>query len=33
MNDPADDAAIVNPFHTANIGRQMRLNLSPLLLA
>jgi hypothetical protein len=33
MHDPADNPAIVNPLHTANIGRQMRLNLSPLLVA
>jgi len=33
MHNTADDAAIVNPFHTANIGRQMRLNPSPLLVA
>jgi uncharacterized protein len=33
MYDPADDPAIVNPFHTANIGRQMPLNPSPLLVA
>jgi hypothetical protein len=33
MHDPADDPAIVNPLHTANIGRQIRLNLSPLLVA
>jgi hypothetical protein len=33
MHNAADDAAIVNPFHTANIGRQVRLNPSPLLLA
>jgi hypothetical protein len=33
MHDAADDAAIVNPLHTANIGWQMRLNTSPLLVA
>lgn len=33
MHDAADDAAIINPFHTANIGRQMWLNASPLLVA
>jgi len=33
MHDAADDAAIVDPLHTANIGWQMRLNASPLLVA
>jgi len=33
MHDAADDAAIVNPFHAPNIGRQTRLNPSPLLVA
>jgi hypothetical protein len=33
MHNAADDAAIVNSLHTANIGRQMRLNPSPLLVA
>jgi hypothetical protein len=32
MHNPADDPAIINPFLTANIGRQMRLNSSPLLV-
>jgi hypothetical protein len=32
MHDAADDAAIVNPLHTANIGWQIRLNPSPLLI-
>jgi len=32
MHNPADDPAIINPFLTANIGRQMRLNASPLLV-
>jgi hypothetical protein len=33
MHDPADDSAIVNPFHAANLGRQMWFNSSPLLFA
>jgi len=33
MHDPADDAAIVHPFNTTNIGRQMRLDPSPLHIA
>jgi hypothetical protein len=31
MHDPADDPPIVNPFHAANIRRQMRPNSNPLL--
>jgi hypothetical protein len=33
MNDPADDPAIVNPLNAAHIGRQMRLDSGPLLVA
>jgi hypothetical protein len=33
MNDPTDHATVVNPFHSANICRQMRFNSSPLLVA
>jgi hypothetical protein len=33
MHDPADDPTIIDPFHTANIARQMRFNSSPLLIA
>jgi len=33
MHDPADDPTIIDPIHTANVGRQMRLDPSPLLIA
>jgi len=33
MHDPADNPAIIDPLHTANIGRQVRLDPSPLLVA
>jgi len=33
MHDPTDNPAIINPLHTANIGRQVRLDPSPLLVA
>jgi len=33
MHDPADDPTIIDPIHTANVGRQMRLDPSPLLVA
>jgi hypothetical protein len=33
MYDPADDPTIIDPLHTANIGRQMRLDPSPLFVA
>jgi hypothetical protein len=33
MHDPADDSAIVNPLDAAHIGRQMRLDPSPLFVA
>jgi hypothetical protein len=33
VHNPADDAPIVYPFDTANIGRQMRLDPSPLPVA
>jgi hypothetical protein len=33
MHDPADDPAIVNPFNAAHIGRQKRLDPSPLFVA
>ena len=33
MDDPADDPTIVDPLHTANIGRQMPLDPRPLLVA
>jgi hypothetical protein len=33
MHDPADDPSIINPLNAPHIGRQMRLNASPLLLA
>jgi len=32
MHNPADDPAIINPFLTANISRQIRFNASPLLV-
>src|ERR1700760_98931 len=33
MHDSADDPAIINPLNPANVGRQMRLNPRPLLVA
>jgi hypothetical protein len=33
MHDAADHPAIVNPFHIAHIGRQVRLDPSPLFVA
>jgi hypothetical protein len=33
MHDPADDPVIINSINTANIGRQMWLDPSPLLVA
>jgi hypothetical protein len=33
VHDPADDPTIIDPIHTANVGRQMRLDPSPLLIA
>jgi len=33
MHDPADNPPIVHPLDAANIGRQMRLDPSPLLVA
>jgi hypothetical protein len=33
VHDAADDPAIINPLHTANIGRQVRLDPSPLIVA
>jgi hypothetical protein len=33
MHDPADDPAIVDPLNTAHIGRQMRHDPGPLLVA
>ena len=33
MHDPADDPPIINPLNAAHIGRQMRLNPRPLLVA
>jgi hypothetical protein len=33
MHDPADDPTIIDPLHTANIGRQMRLDPGPLFVA
>jgi hypothetical protein len=33
MHDPADDPTIIDPIHTANIGWQMRLDPSPLVVA
>jgi hypothetical protein len=33
MHDAADHPAIVNSFHTAHIGRQVRLDPSPLFVA
>jgi len=33
MHDPADDPPIVHTLDTSHIGRQMRLNSLPLLVA
>jgi hypothetical protein len=33
MHDPTDNPAIIDPLHTANIRRQMRLDPGPLILA
>jgi hypothetical protein len=33
MHDPADDVTIINPLYATNIGRQVRLDPRPLLLA
>jgi hypothetical protein len=33
MHDPADHPTIIDPLHTANIGRQIRLYPSPLFVA
>jgi hypothetical protein len=33
MHDPTDDPAIVNPLDATDIGRQMRLDPQPLLVA
>ena len=33
MDDPADDTAIVNSLYATDIGRQMRLDPKPLLVA
>ena len=33
MHNPADDTTVVDPLHSANIGRQLRLDPSPLLVA
>jgi len=33
VHDSADDPAIINPLNPANVGRQMRLNPRPLLVA
>jgi len=33
MHNPADHSTIIDPFHAANIGRQVRLDPSPLLVA
>jgi hypothetical protein len=32
MRDPADDPSIVNPLNATHIGRQMRLDPSPLFV-
>jgi hypothetical protein len=33
VHNSADDPAIINPLNPANVGRQMRLNPRPLLVA
>jgi hypothetical protein len=33
MHDPADDPTIIDPLNAPNIGWQMRLDPSPLLVA
>jgi len=33
VHAPADDPAVINPLDAAHIGRQMRLDPSPLLVA
>jgi len=33
MDDPADDAAVVCPLDTPNVGRKVRLDPLPLLIA
>jgi hypothetical protein len=33
MHDPADDPPIISPLYAPNVGRQMRLDPRPLLVA